>query len=106
MADSSEEINNLFGGSNPDGLPKDVMGELQSISRLHSIPPQELFYKWESYCLKMGAEETVLNIDTARALKRDIQESLERESRGKSNLRGTNASVSRAFGNNRDVFGM
>ena len=106
MADSNDEFNNLFAGSNPSGLAKDVMGELQSISRLHSIPAQELFYKWESYCLKMGAEETVLNVDTARALKRDIQESLERESRGKSNLRGINTSAPRAFGNNRDVFGM
>lgn len=106
MADSSDKFNDFFGGSSPNGLPQDVMGELQSISRLHSIPPQELFYKWESYCLKMGAEETVLNLDSARALKRDIQESLERESRGKSNLRAGNASAPRAFGNSRDVFGM
>lgn len=106
MGDSIEEFNDLFGGSSPNGLPQDVAGELQSISRLHSIPPQELFYKWESYCLKMGAEETILNLNTARALKRDIQDALERESRVKSSLRAPNASASRALGNNRDVFGM
>ncbi|KAL1956039.1 hypothetical protein VTO42DRAFT_7854 [Malbranchea cinnamomea] len=56
----------------------------------------------------MGTEETVLNLDSVRALKRDIQESLEREVRGKSSsLRGPYASAApRAFANNRDVFGM
>ena len=83
MDDTVAELNELFAGSAPDGLPKDVLAELQSVLRVHSISPQELFYKWESYCLKMGAEETRLTLDTARSLKHDIQESLERETRSR-----------------------
>ncbi|OJJ51035.1 hypothetical protein ASPZODRAFT_127031 [Penicilliopsis zonata CBS 506.65] len=77
------ELNELFAGSSPDGLPQDVLAELLSILRVHSIPAQELFYKWESYCLKMGPEETRMNLDTVRAFKRDVQEALERDSRSK-----------------------
>ena len=111
MTDSNDEFNELFGGGKPNALPQDVVGELQSISRIHAISPQELFFKWESYCLKMGAEETVLNLDTARALKRDVQDSLERESKGKTHMRGaekrhTASATPRALGSNRDAFGM
>lgn len=111
MDDSTDEFNELFRGASPNGLPQDVVGELQSISRLHAISPQELFFKWESYCLKMGAEETVLNLDNARALKQNVQESLERESRGKAHMRGTEkrpnpSATPRALGSNRDAFGM
>lgn len=81
MGDTAE-INELFASAAPDGLPKDVLTELQSILRVHSIAPQELFYKWESYCLKMG-EETKMDLETVRLFKRDVQEGLERESRSR-----------------------
>lgn len=83
MADATAELNELFAASYPDGLPKDVLTELQSILRVHSISAEELFYKWESYSMKMG-EETKLNLDTVRGFKNDVQEALERESRAKS----------------------
>ncbi|OQE27460.1 hypothetical protein PENSTE_c004G01098 [Penicillium steckii] len=83
MADTVAELNELFAASYPDGLPKDVLAELQSILRVHSISAEELFYKWESYSMKMG-DETKLNIDTVRGFKQDVQEALERESRAKS----------------------
>ncbi|KAF7616141.1 DNA polymerase alpha/primase associated subunit [Aspergillus flavus] len=83
MEDIVGELNELFAASSPDGLPKDVLAELQSLLRVHSIAPQELFYKWESFCLKMGSEETKLNLETVRLFKRDVQESLERETRSK-----------------------
>ena len=83
MADAVAELNELFAASYPDGLPKDVLAELQSILRVHSISAEELFYKWESYSMKMG-DETKLNIDTVRGFKQDVQEALERESRAKS----------------------
>jgi DNA polymerase alpha subunit B len=109
MEVSTEEFNSVFGSSSPDGLPPDVLRELRSIVSNHSMPVQELFYKWESYCLKMG-EETVLNYDTVRALKQDIQESLERGSRAKTQLRGpekkAQSATPRAFANNRAAFGM
>lgn len=111
MDDTVLELNELFAASAPDGLPKDVLAELQSMLRLHGISSQELFYKWESYSMKMGSEETKLDLVTVRAFKKDVQDSLERETtRGKSHqTRGTDkktgvAATPRA--GKADVFGM
>ncbi|EEH09961.1 DNA polymerase alpha/primase associated subunit [Histoplasma capsulatum G186AR] len=103
------ELDDAFSGSCPSGVPQDVATELRSIMRLHSMSAQDLSYKWDAYCLKMGAEETALNLDTVRGLKRDIQDVLERESRGKAHMRGTDkrnavSATPRAATNNRDVF--
>ncbi|EEH40503.2 DNA polymerase subunit alpha B [Paracoccidioides lutzii Pb01] len=111
MKDTAAELNDAFSGSCPNGVPQDVLTELQSIMRLHSMSAQDLSYKWDAYCLKMGADETTLNLDTARGLKRDVQDALERESRVKSHLRNTDkrSAVSvtpRAAANSRAVFGM
>ncbi|EEP80182.1 conserved hypothetical protein [Uncinocarpus reesii 1704] len=56
-------------------------------------------------------EETTLNLKTARALKRDILDTLERESKAKGHLkpsekRNVVAATPRAVNNNQDVFGM
>jgi DNA polymerase alpha subunit B N-terminal len=110
MEDIVQELNELFAGSAPDGLPKDVLAELQSMLRLHSITAQELFYKWESYSMKMGSDDTKLDLNTVRAFKRDVQDSLERETRGKTHqVRGSEkkpgvAATPRA--GKTDVFGM
>ncbi|KAJ5894322.1 hypothetical protein N7495_006013 [Penicillium taxi] len=80
--DTTAELNELFAASCPDGIPKDVLAELQSILRVHSITAEELFYKWESYSIKMG-DDVKLNLDSARLFKRDLQEILERDTRGK-----------------------
>lgn len=76
------ELNELFAASYPDGLPQDILVELQSILRVHSITAEELYYKWESYSMKMG-DEVKLNLETVRNFKQDVQEALERDSRGK-----------------------
>lgn len=109
MAEIDTELNERFAPHNAT-LPADVLGELQSIMRIHSVTPQELFYKWESYSMKMGAEETKLSIQTARDFKKDLQDVLERESRTKSHVRSaqkthgaTPRTVKSAGG---DVFGM
>ena len=103
------ELNELFAASSPGGLTDDVLAELQSMLRVHSIPAQDLFFKWEHYCMKMGAEETKLNLETVRAFKRDVQESLERESRGRNarhaEKRNAMTATPRAAMNT-DVFGM
>ena len=62
---SEKELNELFHVLREASLPVDVLGELQSIARIHSLSAQELFYKWESYCIKMGAD-TELNLETIR----------------------------------------
>lgn len=109
MANSKVELNELFAVHPVTELPQDVLGELQSILRLHSITPQELLYKWESYSMKMGMDQTSLDLGTARALKKDLQEMLERDSRGKAHVRSADKrgvyATPRA-GKGDDVFGM
>lgn len=79
---STQELNERFAVAGGE-LEEDVLGELQSIMRIHTIDVQELWYKWESYSMKMGFDDIKLNISTARALKQDVQDSLERENRSK-----------------------
>ena len=100
------ELNDLFGQSFTDGLPVENSGELESILRLHSITPQELFYKWESYSLKMGAEETKLDLDTVRMFKKDVQDSVEREHRGKGSTRSADKRSTAATPRNVGPMGM
>ena len=109
MANNKEELNELFAVHPVTELPPDVLGELQSILRLHSITPQELFYKWESYSMKMGMDQGSLDLGTARALKKDLQEMLERDSRGKAHMRSADKKAAYATpraGKDGDVFGM
>ncbi len=110
MTTAKVELNDLFAIPPVTELPPDVLGELQSILRLHSISPQELSYKWESYSMKMGSEQTKLDLSTARAFKKDLQEMLERESRGKAHVRSVDKrgayATPRSTGKEDDVFGM
>jgi DNA polymerase alpha subunit B len=106
MAESTDqELKGRFGAE----LEPDVLTELQSIMRLHSIDVEELWYKWESYSMKMSSDDMKLNIDTARALKKDVQDSLERESRNKAHVLNSNkrgGATPRNVQSNGDVFGM
>ncbi|KAK9856596.1 DNA polymerase alpha/primase associated subunit [Penicillium brevicompactum] len=103
------ELNEFFTSSFPDGLPKDILGELLSMMRVHSITAEELFYKWESYSMKMG-EGVKLTISTVRGFKQDVQEALERESRDKASRhvekRGATTATPRAPAAGGDMFGM
>lgn len=85
--DKEPELIKHFAPPSQNELPADVMGELQSMLRLHSISPQELFYKWESYSIRMGSEETKLDLPTARAFKTHLQDSLERENKTRAHMR-------------------
>jgi DNA polymerase alpha subunit B len=109
MADSVDaEIKELFSPSGKE-LEADVVFELKSIMRLHSIPPQELFYKWESYSIKLGSDDLKLDIETVRGLKRDIQDGLERESKSRIHVRSADKRAtgqSRNITGSNDVFGM
>lgn len=110
MASTRAELNELFAVPPVAELSSDLLAELQSILRLHSISPQELSYKWESYSMKMGPEQTKLDLETARAFKKDLQEMLERESRGKAHVRSVDKrsayATPRSAGKGDDVFGM
>jgi DNA polymerase alpha subunit B len=104
----TEQLNERFAPPSGDLGPV-ITGELQSILRIHSIDPEELSYKWESYCMKMGAEETTLDLKTVRDFKKDLQEALERETRGKVQPKGserrTVGATPRAGMSSGDVFG-
>src|SRR4051812_2554351 len=82
MAEEATQIREIFASSNPN-IPGDVLHELLSITRLLSIDAQELFYKWESYVLKMGTENTKLEHKTVKDFKKDLQDALERDTRAK-----------------------
>lgn len=109
MAESADhQLQELFSSSNPN-LEPDVLTELTSIMRLHQIDPQELWFKWESYSMKMGADDMKLNIDTVRGLKQDVQDGLERESRSKAQSLNTTrrgAATPRNVTNTSDVYGV
>ncbi|KAF4551299.1 DNA polymerase alpha subunit B-like protein [Elsinoe fawcettii] len=89
---SITELSRLFAQPNQE-LPEDVYAELQSILRLLSLSEQELFYKWEAYSMKLGTENTHLNYKTVRDFKKDLQDALERESRGKAQVHSTKKTV-------------
>lgn len=99
-------LNTLFSPAG-NGLEPDVLGVLESIMRLYSIDPQQLFWKWESYCLKMGPEDTKLDLATARMFQKDVQDSLEHSHQGKSSARRTAvAATPRSTVKSNDVYGM
>lgn len=111
MADTdTQELNERFAAGDQK-LEPDMVTELQSIMRMHSLSAQDLFFKWESYCMKMDMEETKLSVDTLRALKRDIQDALERENRNQhahvvKTEKRTGATPRTAVKNGADVYGM
>lgn len=109
MADTDvEQLNELFAPNAKSGLEPDILAELQSTMRLHSIPPQELFYKWESYSMKIGSDMK-LNLETARQLKKDVQDKMDVEMRSKAHVRSVEKRIGatpRNISNSGDVFGM
>jgi DNA polymerase alpha subunit B len=87
MADDTvAELNQRFGAGNKD-LEPDVVAELRSIMRLHQLSVQDLFFKWESYCIKMDMKEFNPSIDTLRAFKQDLQDTLERNNRSQMHIK-------------------
>jgi DNA polymerase alpha subunit B len=109
MADATiGEIQERFAPASKEPLEADVLSELQSITRVHAISVDELWYKWESYSMKMGLEDMKLNIETANALKKDVQDILERESRSKAHLQTNKrgGATPRNATSNGDMFGM
>ena len=90
MTDLSTELTERFERyctTKDASLPDDVMQELQFMLRLYSISPEELDFKWQAYHMKMGGEETKLDVKTARDFKKNVQDTLERDSRGKAQAR-------------------
>ena len=87
MAESKENISAAFAPQGQE-IPEDIMGVLESVLRLHSISAQDLYYKWETYCMTMG-DETSLNLGTARMFQKSVQDVVERGHHGKPSGRGS-----------------
>ncbi|KAI0120205.1 DNA polymerase alpha/epsilon subunit B [Nemania sp. FL0031] len=104
-----QELNERFAtGDKP--LEHNVVVELQSIMQLHSLSVQDLFFKWESYCMKMDMADMKLSVTTLAALKQDLLDALERSNRShqvhiKTEKR-TVATPRAAAKSGGDVFGM
>ncbi|KAK6351136.1 DNA-directed DNA polymerase alpha subunit pol12 [Orbilia javanica] len=99
---SPEDLAEKFGE-----LPDEVMVELHNMLRIYNIDAEELFFKWEEYCLKMG-EDIKLNLKNITAFKDDAREQFEIEMRAKSKSAQAPAArgAQRAAKNTGDVFNM
>lgn len=64
-------------------LTPDIVAEFLSMLRSYGFDDQELFWKWESYCMRMGSDDTKLDLETVRLFKKDVQEQLEKDIRAK-----------------------
>lgn len=108
MADSTvAELNELFGAGDK-GLGQDVVVEMQSIMRLHSLAPQDLFFKWESYCIKLDMDETHPSHEKMRVFKQDLQDALEKATRTQIHTKPEKrvGATPRTTAKSGDVFGM
>lgn len=104
------ELKEHFATGNKDIEP-DVLAELQSIMRLHELSAEDLFYKWESYCIKLDLEAADLSLETVRNMKQSIQDELEKSTRNQTHARsekrpGATPRTGARGGGGGDVFGM
>lgn len=74
------ELNERF-GANDKGLGQDVIVEMQSIMRLHDLSPEDLYFKWESYCIRMDMEAGQPSFEKMRDFKQGLQNDLEKSTR-------------------------
>ncbi|KAI1259331.1 DNA polymerase alpha/epsilon subunit B [Xylariaceae sp. FL1019] len=83
MADAEGEVQELNGrfATADKPLEHNVVVQMQSIMRLHSLSVQDLFFKWESYCIKMDKDDMRPSVETLAALKQDLLDTLERSNR-------------------------
>ncbi len=102
------ELTERFGSGNAP-LEPDVEAELRSIMHLHQLSVQDMFFKWESYCIKMDMDELKASIDTLRAFKQDLLDALERSNRTQTHVKTekrVGATPRTSVKNSSDVFGM
>ncbi|KAF9764258.1 hypothetical protein IL306_002855 [Fusarium sp. DS 682] len=101
----ADEIENRFSPHKP--LEPDVLSELESIMRLHGLSAEDLFFKWESYCIKLDLDAQDLSLEALRNLKQSIQDELENSHR-KVQVKAERkvANTPRGTAKGGDVFGM
>ncbi|KAH7113787.1 DNA polymerase alpha 70 kDa subunit [Dendryphion nanum] len=90
MDDISSELSERFErycNTKDNAIPSEVLSELRSMLTLYDVSAEELDFKWQAYAMKMGADDTTLDLKTARDFRKDIHDLLERESRSKAQSR-------------------
>ncbi|KAK1453635.1 DNA polymerase alpha/epsilon subunit B [Colletotrichum paranaense] len=97
-----------FFTSGDKALEPEVLTELQSLLRLHDLSAEDLFYKWESFCIKMDMDAMNPDIVHVRNFKKDIQDALEKSNRQQTHIKTEKRShgTPRAGRGGGDVFGM
>ncbi|KAL9471361.1 hypothetical protein ACSS6W_009302 [Trichoderma asperelloides] len=104
---AGEEIQSRFA---PNGtLEPDVVSELESMARLHDISTEDLYFKWESYCIKMDVDTQAVTLSNVRGLKQGIQDELEKSQHRvqlKNERKMAPTSRSKPGAKGGDVFGM
>lgn len=111
MADQTvAELNDQFGAGGK-ALAPDVVDELRLIMRLHGLETaQDLFFKWESYCIKMDIEANQPSIETLLAFKESLQLDLEKKAqRAEAHIKTekrVGATPRPGIKNSGDIFGM
>ncbi|KAF9880984.1 DNA polymerase alpha primase associated subunit [Colletotrichum karsti] len=88
------------------GLEPDVLAELQSIVRLHEISAEDLFYKWESFCIKMDMDAMNPQLNHIRNFKKDLQDALEKANKQQTHIKTEKRSHATPRARGGDVFGM
>ena len=79
ISSESAEIISLFGNLQPIAVD-----ELVSMLRLYDTTPKDLFYKWESYCMKLNYDSDIkISVEHVLDFKRDVQKMLEAEVKGR-----------------------
>jgi len=89
-------------------LEPDVVRVLQSTMKMHQLSAEDLYFKWESYCIRMEADEREPSMERLRAFKQDLLDALERSNRSQANSKPDKrvTATPRAAIKNGDVFGM
>ncbi len=98
MADATvAKLNERFAAGNQTLEPDSVV-QLQSIMEMHGLSMQDLFFKWEAYCIKMDVQldgtgsNTAMTMERLRAFKQDLQDALVRRNQGQQ-TKGTGSAV-------------
>ena len=105
MADT--ELQSRFSPNKP--LEEDVRAELESIMRVHNLSAEDLFFKWESYCIKLDLDAQAISLSAVRNLKQNIQDALEktqRQAQVKTERKVAATPKPKASAKGADVFGM
>lgn len=87
-------------------LEPDVLAELKSTARLHGLSAEDLFYKWESYCIRLEAEASAVTLAAVRNFKQGIQDELVKSNQARAAERRVAATPRGAKGRGGDVYNM